>query len=57
MATVIKLQAQQAQGDDVADKLADEMTKLNNNIAQDEDAAGQVSIAEPFDATISSSGN
>jgi len=57
MATVIKLQAQQAQGDDVADQLAEEMTKLNNNIAQDEDAAGQVSIAEPFDATISASGN
>ena len=41
MATVIKLQAQQAQGDDsVADKLAEEMTKLNNNIKQDTAAAG-----------------
>ncbi|KAG9194502.1 hypothetical protein G6011_04537 [Alternaria panax] len=58
MATVIKLQAQQAQGDDsVADKLAEEMTKLNNNIEQDTAAAGQVSIAEPFDATISGGGN
>ncbi|CAI9634309.1 hypothetical protein GT037_011127 [Alternaria burnsii] len=58
MATVIKLQAQQAQGDDsVADKLAEEMTKLNNNIKQDTAAAGQVSIAEPFDATISGGGN
>ncbi|KAL1798555.1 hypothetical protein ACET3X_002592 [Alternaria dauci] len=58
MATVIKLQAQQAQGDDsVADKLAEEMTKLNNNIELDTAAAGQVSIAEPFDATISGAGN
>ncbi|CAN9112668.1 hypothetical protein CC77DRAFT_1063719 [Alternaria alternata] len=58
MATVIKLQAQQAQGDDsVADKLAEEMTKLNNNIKQDTAAAGQLSIAEPFDATISGGGN
>lgn len=58
MATVIKLQAQQAQGDDtVADKLAEEMTKLQNNIDQDTAAAGQVSIAEPFDATISGGGN
>jgi len=58
MATVIKLQAQQAQGDDtVADKLAEEMTKLQNNIDQDTAAAGQVSIAEPFDGTISGGGN
>jgi hypothetical protein len=57
MATVIKLQAQQAQGEDVADTLAEEMTKLNNNIQLDTAAAGQVSIAEPFDATISGGGN
>jgi hypothetical protein len=57
MATVIKLQAQQAQGEDVADSLAEEMTKLNNNIQQDTAAAGQISIAEPFDATISGGGN
>lgn len=55
MATVIKLQAQQAQGDDVATDLADETKKLNTNIALDTKAAGQVSIAEPFDATISGS--
>ncbi|USP78903.1 small secreted protein [Curvularia clavata] len=55
MATVIKLQAQQAQGQDVAAKLADETKKLNNNIALDTKAAGQTSIAEPFDATISGS--
>ncbi|KAH6881903.1 hypothetical protein J4E91_010763 [Alternaria rosae] len=57
MATVIKLQAQAAQGDDNADQLAEEMTKLQNNIDQDTAAAGQVSIAEPFDATISGGGN
>ncbi|EUC42287.1 hypothetical protein COCMIDRAFT_103885 [Bipolaris oryzae ATCC 44560] len=56
MATVIKLQAQQAQGDDVAAKLAEETKKLNTNVALDTAAAGQVSIAEPFDAKISGSG-
>jgi hypothetical protein len=44
--------AQQAQGQDVADQLTEETTKLNNNIATDKANAGQVSIAEPFDATI-----
>lgn len=53
MATVIKLEAQQAQGQDVAAKLAEETTKLNNNIATDEANAGQPSTAVPFDATIS----
>ncbi|KAI8942295.1 hypothetical protein NX059_000374 [Plenodomus lindquistii] len=57
-ATVIELEAKQAQGDaSVAAKLEEETTKLNNNIALDTEAAGQVSIAEPFDATISGSGN
>lgn len=56
MATVIKLQAQQAQGDDVAEKLAEETKKLDTNVALDTAAAGQVSIAEPFDAKISGSG-
>lgn len=55
MASVIKLQAQQAQGQDVAAKLAEETKKLNNNIALDTKAAGQASVAEPFDATISGS--
>ena len=55
-ATVIKLMAQQAAGKDVADQLADETKKLNNNIATDKKNAGQVSIAESFDATISGSG-
>lgn len=56
MATVLKLQAQQAQGEDVATDLATETKKLNNNIALDAKAAGQVSIAEPFTATISGKG-
>lgn len=58
MATVIQLGAKQAQGDDtVASKLADETTKLNNNIATDTKNAGQTAIAEPFDATISGGGS
>lgn len=57
MATKIQLEAKQAQGEDVADKLAEETTKLNNNIATDAKNAGQTSIAEPFDATISGGGN
>ena len=47
----MKLQAQQAQGQDVAEKLAAEQKKLDNNIAQDEDEAGLESIALQFDAT------
>jgi hypothetical protein len=47
MATVIKLEAQQAQGDaSVAAKLAEETKKLDNNIATDVKNAGQ------FDAAI-----
>jgi hypothetical protein len=51
-ATILKLQAQQAQGQDVADKLATEQTKLNNNIRQDEAEAGQPSTFLSFDADI-----
>ncbi|KAF2032504.1 hypothetical protein EK21DRAFT_87097 [Setomelanomma holmii] len=51
-ATVIKLQAQQAQGQDVADDLATETTKLNNNIATDKKNAGKPSTALSFDANI-----
>ncbi|KAL6702562.1 hypothetical protein ACN47E_001345 [Coniothyrium glycines] len=57
MATKIELEAKQAQGEDVADKLAAETTKLNNNIATDTKNAGQTSIAEPFNAVISGGGN
>jgi hypothetical protein len=53
MATVIKLEAQQAQGADVAEKLAAETTKLDNNIATDKKNAGNPSTAVPFDADIS----
>ncbi|CAI6342257.1 unnamed protein product [Periconia digitata] len=52
-ATKLQLEAKQAQGEDVADKLADELKKLNNNIATDKKNAGQPSTALPFDATIS----
>jgi cell division protein FtsB len=54
MATVIKLEAQEAQGEDVAAKLQEETKKLDNNIATDKKNAGQASTAVPFDATISS---
>jgi hypothetical protein len=53
MATVIKLEAQEAQGQNVATKLADETKKLDNNIATDKKNAGQASTAVPFDAAIS----
>lgn len=53
MATVIKLNAQQAQGTDVTEQLATEQKKLDNNIATDKKNAGQASTAVPFDATIS----
>ncbi|KAL6401095.1 small secreted protein [Ilyonectria robusta] len=47
----VSLQAQQAQGEDVADKLEAENKKLQNNISQDEEAAGQASTFLSFDAT------
>ncbi|GAP84448.1 putative small secreted protein [Rosellinia necatrix] len=50
-ATILKLQAQAAQGEDVQDKLDKEQTKLNNNIQQDEDEAGNASTFLSFDAT------
>ncbi|KAH7394922.1 hypothetical protein DE146DRAFT_65401 [Phaeosphaeria sp. MPI-PUGE-AT-0046c] len=52
MATVIKLEAQGAQGQDVAAKLAEETKKLDNNIATDKKDAGKASTAVPFDAVI-----
>lgn len=48
----MKLEAQQAQGEDVAEKLAEEQTKLANNIQQDVDEAGNTATAVPFEATI-----
>ncbi|KAL2212610.1 hypothetical protein CC79DRAFT_1364886 [Sarocladium strictum] len=51
-ATILKLQIQQAQGkDDVADKLAEEETKLANNVSQDEEAAGLPATSLSFDAS------
>ena len=56
MATKIELEAKQAQGENVAAKLEDELKKLNNNIATDKKNAGKSSTALPFDATISGGG-
>lgn len=56
MATKIELEAKQAQGEDVAAKLEEELTKLNNNIAADKKNAGSPSTALPFDATITGAG-
>ncbi|OTB02942.1 hypothetical protein M426DRAFT_24173 [Hypoxylon sp. CI-4A] len=49
-ATILKLKVQQAQGEDVADKMAEEQKKLDNNIKQDEDEAGNESTFLSFDA-------
>lgn len=48
----MKLTAQQAQGQDVAAKLTEEQTKLNNNIKQDVADAGKASTAVSFSGTI-----
>lgn len=56
MATKIELEAKQAQGEDVAAKLKEELTKLNNNIAADKKNAGNPSTALPFDAAITGAG-
>ncbi|ORY63338.1 uncharacterized protein BCR38DRAFT_436577 [Pseudomassariella vexata] len=50
-ATVLQLEAQQAQGENVTAKLTEETTKLNKNIADDEANAGKASTGLPFDAT------
>ena len=49
-ATMIRLMIEQAQGEDVADDIEKELKKLNNNIQQDEDEAGQPSTFLSFDA-------
>lgn len=49
-ATMIRLMIEQAQGEDVADDIEAELKKLNNNIQQDEDEAGQPSTFLSFDA-------
>lgn len=48
---MLKLQAQEAQGEDVSERMAEEETKLQNNIAQDEEAGGQPSTFLSFEAT------
>jgi hypothetical protein len=50
MATKLRLLAQEAQGEDVAEKLEAEEKKLQNNISQDEEEAGQPSTFLSFDA-------
>ncbi|KAJ4324584.1 hypothetical protein N0V84_003863 [Fusarium piperis] len=50
-ATMLKLQIQQAQGQDVADKIEAENKKLQNNINQDVAAAGKASTFLSFDGT------
>ncbi|KAI4867690.1 hypothetical protein F4820DRAFT_193306 [Hypoxylon rubiginosum] len=50
-ATIIRLMIQQAQGEDVSDDMATESKKLQNNIQQDEDEAGNESTFLSFDAT------
>ncbi|ORY66986.1 small secreted protein [Pseudomassariella vexata] len=50
-ATLLRLQIEQAQGADVADEIAAEQKKLDNNISQDVEAAGLPSTALEFDAT------
>ncbi|KAI1630630.1 small secreted protein [Biscogniauxia mediterranea] len=49
-ATMLRLMIEQAQGADVADEMATEQKKLDNNIKQDEDEAGNASTALQFDA-------
>ena len=48
---MLKLTAQAAQGSNVADKLEVENKKLQENIQQDEAAAGRPSTFLRFDAT------
>ncbi|KAF1928062.1 uncharacterized protein M421DRAFT_5712 [Didymella exigua CBS 183.55] len=55
-ATKIQLLAQQAQGQDVAARMTEELAKLNTNIATDKKNAGNPSTALPFDATITGGG-
>jgi hypothetical protein len=57
MATKLQLEAKQAQGDDVSDKLAEELKKLNTNSAADKARAGSPSTALPFTASISGGGD
>jgi hypothetical protein len=50
-ATKLRLLAREAQGEDVADRIAEEQTRLQNNIRQDEEEVGLPSTFLSFDAT------
>ncbi|KAI0105853.1 hypothetical protein F4814DRAFT_76762 [Daldinia grandis] len=50
-ATIFRLMIEQAQGEDVSSEMAKELKKLNNNIKQDEDEAGNASTFLSFDAS------
>ncbi|KAH7026700.1 uncharacterized protein B0I36DRAFT_352530 [Microdochium trichocladiopsis] len=50
-ATLLLLSIKEAQGEDVAADIAAETKKFNNNIKQDQDAAGDPSTFLPFDAS------
>ncbi|RYP90827.1 hypothetical protein DL770_003088 [Monosporascus sp. CRB-9-2] len=52
-ATMMRLMIEQAQGEDVADKIQEETAKLNNNIQQDREEAGKESTFLSFDASTS----
>lgn len=49
---MLQLQAQAAQGEDVAEQMAEEQAKLDKNISQDEEAAGLECVDPGFDAEI-----
>ncbi len=49
-ATMLRLMIEQAQGEDVTADIAKEQKKLNNNIQQDQDEAGNTSTFLSFDA-------
>jgi hypothetical protein len=53
-ATMLALQIEAAQGNDVSEKLATETKKLQNNIAQDEDASGLPSTDVDFNGDTDS---
>ena len=48
---MLRLMIEQAQGEDVSAEIAKEQKKLNNNIQQDEDEAGNASTFLSFSAS------
>ncbi|KAH7328804.1 small secreted protein [Stachybotrys elegans] len=53
-ATILALQVKEAQGQDVSEKMATELKKLQNNIQQDEEAAGLPSTDVQFNGDTDS---